>query len=115
MKVAEWLAWWLENHPGAASTVAGYADHARRYLVPLLGELLLAEVSAGHVEQMLATIADEHAKSRRPQRVDARSPPGSRRRRGGDGGAVELFVRSSVSLAVKPTLTTLGIASLLST
>ncbi|MFD0686046.1 tyrosine-type recombinase/integrase [Actinomadura fibrosa] len=58
--MGEWLARWLEQHPGAVSTVAGYADHVRRYLTPLLGDLLVAEVTVSHVEQMLATIVHDH-------------------------------------------------------
>jgi hypothetical protein len=66
LTVAEWLGRWLANHPGAASTVAGYADHVERYLEPLLGDLLVAEVSIGHVERMLATIAHDHQQRGRP-------------------------------------------------
>ncbi|TDC63555.1 site-specific integrase [Actinomadura sp. GC306] len=58
--MAEWLRRWLENHQGAPSTVAGYADHVRRYLDPLLGHLLLAEVSVAHVEEMFQVITREH-------------------------------------------------------
>ncbi|MEU4828444.1 site-specific integrase [Actinomadura sp. NPDC023710] len=64
--MAEWLARWLTNHPGAASTVVGYTDHVERYLEPLLGDLLVAEVSVGHVERMLATIAHDHEQKGRP-------------------------------------------------
>ncbi|MFG2006515.1 tyrosine recombinase XerC [Spirillospora sp. NPDC048911] len=64
--MAEWLTRWLEHHPGAASTVDGYADHVRRYLAPLLGDLLVAEVSVGQVEQTLATIAFDHEQAGRP-------------------------------------------------
>lgn len=60
LTVAEWLQWWLDNHQGASSTVTGYADHVRRYLTPLLGHLLLAEVAVAHVEQMFQVIIREH-------------------------------------------------------
>ncbi len=60
LTVAEWLRRWLDNHPGAPSTVTGYADHVRRYLSPLLGHLLLAEVSVAHVEKMFQVITREH-------------------------------------------------------
>ncbi|MGI5204741.1 tyrosine-type recombinase/integrase [Spirillospora sp. CA-108201] len=66
LTVAEWLGRWLANHPGAASTVAGYADHVERYLEPLLGDLLVAEVSVGQVERMLATIAPDYEQKGRP-------------------------------------------------
>jgi hypothetical protein len=51
---------WLDNHHGAPSTVRGYADHVRRYLNPLLGHLLLAEVSVAHVEEVFRIITREH-------------------------------------------------------
>jgi integrase len=54
--VAGWLAYWLEHHPGAASTVEGYASHARLYLEPLLGHLLLTELSVAYLEEMFAVI-----------------------------------------------------------
>src|SRR5690606_6687835 len=60
LTVASWLERWLENHPGAPSTVTGYADHVRRYLNPLLGHLLLAEMSVLRVEEMFAVITREH-------------------------------------------------------
>ncbi|MFB4317580.1 site-specific integrase [Actinomadura sp. 21ATH] len=50
--MAEWLRRWLDDHQGAPSTVAGYTDHVRRYLDPLLGHLLLKELSVAHVEEM---------------------------------------------------------------
>ncbi|XRQ08826.1 hypothetical protein ACN3XK_72060 [Actinomadura welshii] len=40
--------------------MAGYTDHARRYLTPLL-----AEVSVAHVEEMPAVITREHQEARR--------------------------------------------------
>lgn len=64
LTVADWLRRWLENHPGAASTVAGYADHARRYLNPLLGHLLVAELSVAHVEATSKRVVYEKATSR---------------------------------------------------
>ncbi|GAA2128458.1 hypothetical protein GCM10009727_19100 [Actinomadura napierensis] len=60
LTVAEWLQRWLENHRGAPSTVTGYADHVRRYLTPLLGHLLLAEVAVAHVEEIFQVITREH-------------------------------------------------------
>ncbi|TDB85782.1 site-specific integrase [Actinomadura sp. KC216] len=65
LTVAEGLHRWLDNHQGASSTVAGYAGHVRRYLDPLLGQLLLAEVSVAHVEEMFAVIAREHREAGR--------------------------------------------------
>jgi integrase len=60
LTVAAWLQRWLENHRGAPFTVAGYTDHVRRYLDPLLGHLLLAELSVAHVEEMFHVITREH-------------------------------------------------------
>jgi hypothetical protein len=60
LTVANWLQRWLDDHQGAPSTVRGYADHVRRYLNPLLGHLLLAEVSVAHVEEMFQIITREH-------------------------------------------------------
>jgi hypothetical protein len=65
LTVAEWLERWLENHPGAPSTVAGYTDHVRRYLTPLLGHLLLAELAVAHVEEMFQIITREHKEAGR--------------------------------------------------
>ncbi|TDB85772.1 hypothetical protein E1264_20060 [Actinomadura sp. KC216] len=63
--MAEWLQRWLDDHQGAPSTVTGYTDHVRRYLSPLLGHLLLAEVSVAHVEEMFAVITREHQETGR--------------------------------------------------
>jgi len=49
--VGDWLAHWLVSRTSpAASTVRGYAAHIRLYLAPYLGEVLLAELSAGQVQ-----------------------------------------------------------------
>jgi hypothetical protein len=40
--------------------VTGYADHIRRSLSPLLGHLLLAELSVAHVEEVFQVITREH-------------------------------------------------------
>jgi integrase len=65
LTVAEWLRRWLSDHSAAPSTVAGYADHVRRYLDPLLGHLLLTELSIAHVEEMFAVITREHQQAGR--------------------------------------------------
>ncbi|MBC6461491.1 tyrosine-type recombinase/integrase [Actinomadura sp. HBU206391] len=67
--VGEWLARWLQAHPGAASTVAGYAGHIRLYLEPQLGQLLLGELSVTQVQEMFTAIAYEHEKAGRPIRA----------------------------------------------
>jgi len=38
----------------------GYAAHVRLYLVPYLGPVLLAELSAGHVQAMFTAITRQH-------------------------------------------------------
>ncbi|WP_433466459.1 hypothetical protein [Spirillospora sp. CA-128828] len=58
--VGEWLARWLREHAGAASTVAGYANHVRLYLSPHLGGLLLGELTVEHVREMFASIVYKH-------------------------------------------------------
>ncbi|MGP4027472.1 tyrosine-type recombinase/integrase [Actinomadura sp. 3N407] len=70
--VAEWLARWLRDHPGAASTVAGYANHVRLYLTPRLGGLLLGELTVQHLREMFAAIVHEHQRDGRPIKQAAR-------------------------------------------
>ncbi|WP_244938473.1 tyrosine-type recombinase/integrase [Actinomadura madurae] len=66
--VETWLARWLRDHSGAASTVAGYVGHARLYLNPHLGGLLLGELTVGHLREMFAAIAHDHRATGRPIR-----------------------------------------------
>ncbi|SPT51311.1 hypothetical protein [Actinomadura madurae] len=58
--VGEWLDRWLRDHAGAASTVAGYANHVRLYLDPQLGGLLPGELTVEHVREMFAAIVHDH-------------------------------------------------------
>lgn len=59
--VGDWLAHWLVTRTVTApSTVRGYAAHARLYLTPYLGEVLLAELSAGQVQAMFTAIIRHH-------------------------------------------------------
>ncbi|WP_152563886.1 tyrosine-type recombinase/integrase [Actinomadura welshii] len=58
--VGEWLDRWLRDHAGAASTVAGYANHVRLYLDPHLGGLLPGELTVEHVREMFAAIVHDH-------------------------------------------------------
>ena len=46
--------------------MAGYADHARRYLKPHLGRILLAELSVAQVEEMFNAIVRDHKAIGRP-------------------------------------------------
>jgi hypothetical protein len=61
LTVGDWLAHWLAARTGpAASTVRGYTAHVRPYLVPYLGPVLLAELSAAHVQAMFTAITRQH-------------------------------------------------------
>src|SRR5215469_720332 len=53
----EWLEHWLASRTSpAASTVRSYAGHVRLYLKPYLGQVVLAELSAAHVQAMFTAI-----------------------------------------------------------
>ena len=57
----EWLEHWLASRTSpAASTVRSYAGHVRLYLVPYLGRVPLAELSAAHVQAMFTAITRHH-------------------------------------------------------
>lgn len=57
LTVGDWLAHWLVTRTVTApSTVRGYAAHVRLYL----GEVLLAELTAGQVQAMFAAIIRHH-------------------------------------------------------
>src|SRR6266851_3852078 len=61
LTVGDWLAHWLVSRTApAASTVRGYTAHVRLYLAPYLGQVLLAELSAGHVQAMFTAIVRQH-------------------------------------------------------
>jgi hypothetical protein len=61
LTVGDWLAHWLASRTSpAASTVRGYTAHVRLYLAPYLGQVLLAELSAAHVQAMFAAIIRQH-------------------------------------------------------
>jgi integrase len=61
LTVGDWLAHWLASRTSpATSTMRGYATHARLYLVPYLGPVLLGELSAGHVQAMFTAITRQH-------------------------------------------------------
>jgi hypothetical protein len=96
LTTGEWLWRWLESRVSLrASTRRSYAAHMRGYLVPYLGGIPLAVLTAGDVQEMFAAIGrDEgalgrpvgaatlkriHATSRRI-RAGSRSCPGRRGR-----------------------------------
>jgi integrase len=57
----EWLEHWLASRTSpAASTIRSYAGHVRLYLKPYLGRILLAELSAAHVQAMFTAITRHH-------------------------------------------------------
>jgi len=61
LTVGDWLAHWLASRTSpATSTMRGYAAHVRLYLAPYLGPVLLAELSAGHVQAMFTAISRQH-------------------------------------------------------
>jgi len=61
LTVGDWLAHWLVSRTSpAASTVRGYAAHVRLYLAPCLGQVLLADLSAAHVQAMFTAITRQH-------------------------------------------------------
>ncbi|HUZ34729.1 MAG TPA: hypothetical protein VMV17_00205 [Streptosporangiaceae bacterium] len=61
LTMGDWLAHWLVSRTSpAASTVRGYAAHVRLYLAPYLGQVLLAELSAAHVQAMFTAITRQH-------------------------------------------------------
>jgi hypothetical protein len=66
LTTGEWLERWLGSRVSLrASTARGYAAHIRGYLVPYLGSIPLAALSAGDVQAMFtAVIRDETALGR---------------------------------------------------
>ena len=70
LTVGDWLAHWLASRTSpATSTMRGYAAHVRLYLAPYLGPVLLAELSAAHVQAMFTAIIRQHLA------LDPRSQP----------------------------------------
>jgi len=61
LTVGDWLAHWLVSRPSPApSTIRGYVSHLRLHLEPYLGKVLLAELSAEHVQAMFTAITRHH-------------------------------------------------------
>jgi hypothetical protein len=62
-----WLERWLAGRVAPrSSTLRGYAAHVRLYLSPYLGQILLADLSAVHVQAMFTAIVRQHQVVRRP-------------------------------------------------
>jgi integrase len=67
LATGEWLHRWLDSRASLrASTSRGYAAHVRGYLVPYLGTIPLAALSAGDVQAMFTAIARDEAALGRP-------------------------------------------------
>lgn len=65
--VGQWLERWLASRTAPRpSTLRGYAAHVRLYLVPYLGQIVLADLSAAHVQAMFTAIARQHAAAGTP-------------------------------------------------
>jgi hypothetical protein len=61
LTTGDWLAHWLASRTSpATSTIRGYAAHVRLYLEPYLGRVLLAELSAAHVQAMFTAVIRQH-------------------------------------------------------
>jgi integrase len=58
LTTGEWLERWFEQRTGPReSTIRGYAAHVRLYLKPCLGQILLTDLTAQHVQAMFTAIA----------------------------------------------------------
>lgn len=65
--VGQWLECWLAGRVAPRpSTMRGYVAHVRLYLVPYLGQILLADLSAAHVQAMLTAVVRQHRAAGRP-------------------------------------------------
>ncbi len=67
LTTGEWLDRWLEQRTGPReSTMRGYAAHVRLYLRPCLGHILLADLTAQHVQAMFTAIGRHYEAEGRP-------------------------------------------------
>jgi integrase len=65
--VGQWLDRWLAGRTAPRpATLRGYLTHQRLYLAPYLGQILLADLSAAHVQAMLTAITRQHEAAGRP-------------------------------------------------
>jgi hypothetical protein len=72
LTTGEWLDRWLEQRTGPReSTIRGYAAHVRLYLRPCLGHILLADLTAQHVQAMFTS----SPASTRPKGARSLLPP----------------------------------------
>ena len=62
--VADWLVTWLETRARLReNTRRGYSAHIRRYLIPQLGTVLLAELHIGHLEKVFTSLLKKQGMS----------------------------------------------------
>jgi hypothetical protein len=67
LSTGEWLSRWLESRVSLrASTSRGYAAHVRSYLVPYLGGIPLAALTAGDVQAMFTAVVRDGGALGRP-------------------------------------------------
>jgi integrase len=67
MTVGRWLEHWLASRAAPRpSTLRGYTAHVRLYLAPYLGQIMLADLSAAHVQAMFTAISRQHATAGTP-------------------------------------------------
>jgi len=67
LTVGDWLAHWLASRTSpAGSTMRSYGAHVRLYLAPYLGPVLLAELSAAHIQAMFTAITRQHQETGSP-------------------------------------------------
>ncbi len=65
--VGQWLERWLAGRVAPRpSTLRSYVAHVRLYLTPYLGHIVLADLSAAHVQAMFAAIVRQHQMVSRP-------------------------------------------------
>jgi len=73
LSTREWLSRWLASRVSLrASTSRGYAAHMRSYLVPYLGGIPLAALTAGDVQAMFTAVTRDEGALGRP--VSAATP-----------------------------------------
>ncbi|MBB5779336.1 site-specific integrase [Nonomuraea jabiensis] len=65
--MARWLRCWLQTQQGLRpSTREGYADHVRLHLVPYLGRIELAQLTARDISRMFAALAGRRTRYGKP-------------------------------------------------
>src|SRR6516162_6234835 len=99
LTTGEWLDRWLQQRTGPReSTIRGYAAHVRLYLRPCLGRILLADVTAQHVQAMFTFIARQHEPEGSP--VTAATL-----------GRIRATLRAALNAAIRAGLITVNAAS----